>query len=170
MAYHAAHDIVFRSREDLAAVLSALITADAKGNSQIAQDGKISVQTVNKVESGLEWVDEPTAAAILSGLSRTNKTLSGLARPSADAGADVATTINTAGVALDGSALSLGTPTYAWSQTAGDAVTLSDATAAAPTFTAPGTAQTLTFELVVTDGETGAASRPDTVDVVVAAA
>ena len=57
---------------------------------------------------------------------------------------------------------------YAWSQTAGPAVTLSSTTAVKPTFTAPAgvTAQTLTFALVVTDDK-GAASAPDAIDVVV---
>ena len=56
---------------------------------------------------------------------------------------------------------------YAWSQTGGTTVSLSDNTAASPTFTAPliATAETLTFSLTVTasDGQT---SAPDTVDVV----
>ncbi|PXW72739.1 hypothetical protein C7964_101855 [Loktanella sp. PT4BL] len=56
------------------------------------------------------------------------------------------------------------TLTYAWSQTAGTAVTLSSSTAAAPTFTAPTLVpgvppETLTFSLIVNDGfENSAAS------------
>ena len=43
--------------------------------------------------------------------------------------------------------------TFQWTQTAGTTVTLSDATAVSPTFTAPQVTQTetLTFQLVVTD-------------------
>ena len=59
--------------------------------------------------------------------------------------------------------------TYAWSQTAGPAVTLSSTTAMNPTFVAPPTLNgtTLTFQLIVNDGFVN--SSPDTVDVVVAA-
>jgi len=42
--------------------------------------------------------------------------------------------------------------TYAWSQTGGPAVTLSSTTVAKPTFTAPSTTVTMTFQLVVNDG------------------
>lgn len=57
---------------------------------------------------------------------------------------------------------------YAWTQTAGTAVTLSSASAAQPTFTAPTvtTAATLTFSLVVTDDD-GAPSAASTVNVTV---
>ena len=57
--------------------------------------------------------------------------------------------------------------TYAWSQTAGPAVTLSSATAASPTFTAPLVTgdTTLTFRLIVNDGTV--ASPPSTVNVLV---
>jgi hypothetical protein len=57
---------------------------------------------------------------------------------------------------------------YAWTQTAGTAVTLSSASAVQPTFTAPTVlnATTLTFSLVVTDDD-GAASAASTVNVTV---
>jgi hypothetical protein len=57
---------------------------------------------------------------------------------------------------------------YAWTQTAGGAITLSSTTTAQPTFTAPivGAATTLTFSLVVTDNR-GAASAASTVNVTV---
>jgi hypothetical protein len=57
---------------------------------------------------------------------------------------------------------------YAWSQTAGTAVTLSSSSASQPTFTAPTvtTAATLTFSLVVTDDD-GAPSSASTVNVTV---
>jgi hypothetical protein len=57
--------------------------------------------------------------------------------------------------------------TYAWTQTAGATVTLSSATAAQPTFTAPTGPAALTFSLVVSNGtET---STPSTVTITVAA-
>ncbi len=75
--------------------------------------------------------------------------------PVANAGPDQ--TVNTStSVTLDGSSSSdpdLGdTLSYLWQQTGGTAVTLSSDTAAQPTFTAPGSASTLTFQLTVSDG------------------
>jgi hypothetical protein len=57
---------------------------------------------------------------------------------------------------------------YSWTQTAGGAVTLSSATVAQPTFTAPSvaTVSTLTFSLVVTDNR-AASSAASTVNITV---
>lgn len=77
----------------------------------------------------------------------------------------------TTGVQLTGDASGgAGAPfTWAWTQTAGTAVTLSSATAQSPTFTAPPQSDELTFELVATDS--GAVdSLPATVTVTVAGA
>ena len=71
---------------------------------------------------------------------------------------------------LDGSGSTdpAGNPlTYQWTQTAGTAVTLSSATAVKPTFTAPASDATLTFQLVVTDSK-GNTSTPDTVTITIA--
>ncbi len=53
--------------------------------------------------------------------------------------------------------------TYDWSQTLGDLVALSDATAEMPTFTAPAIEQLLEFQLTVTDSEGETSS--DTVNI-----
>ncbi|MBN1140151.1 MAG: FG-GAP repeat protein [Anaerolineae bacterium] len=55
---------------------------------------------------------------------------------------------------------------YAWTQSGGPAVTLSDPTAAGPTFAAPANTTVLIFTLVVTDS-LGLASEPDQVVIVV---
>ena len=54
--------------------------------------------------------------------------------------------------------------TYSWRKTAGSSVTLSSSTAARPTFTAPSTDETMTFELTVT-GKGGSITATDTVSV-----
>ncbi|WP_134130678.1 PKD domain-containing protein [Kribbella pratensis] len=67
-------------------------------------------------------------------------------------------TLNGSGTDADGDDL-----TYAWTQTGGPAVTLSSTTAAKPTFTAPSSASTLTFSLVVRDGQANSAAATTTV-------
>jgi hypothetical protein len=89
--------------------------------------------------------------------------------PVANAGDDQVVTEATV-VTLDGSGSSDpdgDTITYAWSQTSGPAVTISDASSVNPTFTAPNVdADTdLVFQLVVNDGELDSAT--DTVTVTV---
>ncbi len=90
--------------------------------------------------------------------------------PTANAGA--AQTINSgATVTLNGSASSDpdgSIASYAWTQIAGNTVTLSSTTAAQPTFTAPAAtmATTLSFSLVVTDNR-GAASAAATVNITI---
>ena len=90
--------------------------------------------------------------------------------PTANAGADQ-TVVEATVVTLDGSGSSDpdGTAlTFSWSQTAGPAVTLSDTSAEMPTFSAPdvapGSPETLSFELTVDDGTDNAA---DSVDITV---
>jgi len=71
--------------------------------------------------------------------------------PTAIAGPDQRVSTSSA-VTLDGSASTDPKErplTYSWAQTGGTTVTLSDPSAASPTFTAPAAADTLTFELTV---------------------
>ncbi|HSK05318.1 MAG TPA: S8 family serine peptidase [Kofleriaceae bacterium] len=87
--------------------------------------------------------------------------------PFAAAGPDQVV-LPSAAVELDGAASQDGDGTiasYAWTQIAGTPVTLTGATTATASFTAPATSSTLTFRLKVTDdeGKTGT----DTVDVIV---
>jgi hypothetical protein len=94
--------------------------------------------------------------------------------PTANAGPDQ-TVASGAGVSLTGAASSDPDPgqtlSYAWTQTAGPAVTLTGAATVSPGFTAPtlvagDPAAVLTFSLVVTDN-LGASSTPDTVTITV---
>ena len=83
-----------------------------------------------------------------------------------DAGDDV-TVRSGARVALDGTgSRGVGTPTYAWTQTAGPTVALDDATSATPAFVAPSVSAStdLTFSLTVSEGTH---SGTDTVTVTV---
>ncbi len=91
--------------------------------------------------------------------------------PTADAGDDQSVHEGTAAVTLDGSGVDNdGTiESYAWTQTAGTPVTLSDPAIPNPTFAAPqveASGETLVFSLVVTDDD-GESSLPDTVDIVI---
>ncbi|MEM9599649.1 MAG: PKD domain-containing protein [Pseudomonadota bacterium] len=91
-------------------------------------------------------------------------TVSPNSAPIANAGA-LQTVSGLSVVTLDGTGSSDpdgDTLTYSWAQLSGPSVTLSDATVAAPTFTAPTgmpTNQNLTFELTVSDGAVSSRSR-----------
>ena len=88
------------------------------------------------------------------------------AGPDQEVGEGAAVTLSGSGTDPEGETL-----TFAWTQSRGPAVALSEAAAAAPSFTAPAQLAadtTLVFELVVTDAS-GAASAPDAVTVTVSA-
>lgn len=88
--------------------------------------------------------------------------------PTANTGANQTVLINTV-VSLSGSNStdSDGSiATYAWQQTSGPSVSLSDANTANPTFTAPERALDLAFELTVTDNEGASATSQTNVSVV----
>jgi hypothetical protein len=93
-------------------------------------------------------------------------TVNGL--PVANAGADQTVSAGAA-VSLGGSATDAdGTiASYAWTQTSGPAVTLSNANGATPTFIAPGAAASLAFDLTATDDR--GATHVDSVSVTVTA-
>ena len=88
--------------------------------------------------------------------------------PTASAGPDQSVNSGDT-VTLDGSGSSDpdtgDTLIYSWFQTSGTTVSLSDANAVQPTFTAPSSAATLEFRLTVTDGRGGAATDYVTITV-----
>ncbi len=89
---------------------------------------------------------------VLTGLGACDSSKS-VVNPVANAGPDQ-TVGSGAAVTLDGGgSTGTGTLSYSWSQTAGTTVTLSSATAARPTFTAPAVTadEVLTFQLTITD-------------------
>jgi len=115
-------------------------------------------------------VDDGTGGSALASTSVTVTKLNG--SPSADAGAPQAVVEGTAGVVLDGTASTdpdLDPLSFAWIQTAGPAVALSDPAAAAPAFTAPliptNTPVVLTFGLTVDDSFGGLAVASTSVTV-----
>ncbi|MCY3911649.1 MAG: leucine-rich repeat protein, partial [Chloroflexi bacterium] len=101
---------------------------------------------------------------IQTGLGAANQAPTASAGPdqSVDSGATV--TLDASG---SSDADSADTLSYRWEQTAGTTVTLSSATAAGPTFTAPSNAANLTFRITVFDGRGG--SDRDSVAVTVTA-
>ncbi len=90
--------------------------------------------------------------------------------PIANAGSPQSVLVGTI-VSLNGSAsgdVDGRVSSYTWTQTAGPSVTLSSTTSATPTFTAPASATSLTFALVVADNR-GSASAASNVNITVAA-
>ncbi len=128
--------------------------------------------TAPEVTSGTDdLVFEVTVADSLGSTSSDTVTITVQpdAPPIANAGPNQTVAPSATGVALDGTGSTddAGISTYAWVQTSGTTVTLSDAAVAEPTFTAPASDDTLVFQLTVTD--TGGAIDTDSVTITVAA-
>lgn len=126
---------------------------------------------VGKYDSGANttahWLDAITFANGATSLLGPEGVASNQV-PVANAGTNQTVATSTT-VTLDGSGSADvdGTiASYAWTQTSGASVTLSSASAESPTFTAPSTADTLIFSLIVTDND-GALSSADTVTITV---
>ena len=124
-------------------------------------------RSVNSLRLNITQVTSSTANVGLAEFQVFEAGMANLA-PVANAGPDQSAAGGQA-VTLDGSRSSdpnRDPLTYSWSQTAGPSVTLSNATAANPSFIAPAAqpaSQTLRFSLVVSDGQLS--SPPDTVDI-----
>jgi hypothetical protein len=143
-------------------VATVTLTADAAGSTDVNV-------VANPGVGALDVGDEDGQPYTLTSVGSASITVADEnAPPTADAGADQTADEETT-VTLDGTGSGDAdgdTLSYAWTQTAGPSVSLDDASAAQPTFTAPDVSAetTLTFEVEVSDG-TDATS--DTVDVVV---
>ena len=108
-----------------------------------------------EIDEFLSWLGPRAASGTVVKTVRDVMLPAGPQPPVAEAGPEQTVAV-TSGVTLDGSGSrdpNGDALTYQWTQTAGPSVTLSSATAAKPTFTAPGTASTLTFRLTVGDGQ-----------------
>ncbi|UOG91353.1 MAG: ExeM/NucH family extracellular endonuclease [Candidatus Thiothrix sulfatifontis] len=127
------------------------------------------VDSSNAFDPAAEW--DGYAQDTSSGLGSHTVVSVPTGTPTANAGADQSGITAGATVTLDGSASSDPNGTiasYAWTQTAGTAVTLSASNVAQPTFDSTGISGALTFSLTVTDNE-GNTSAADTVTITVAA-
>ena len=138
---------------------SQAITLTPSGNGQVA----VGITAANFPTSGVETNGVTyNYQGVRAGVGAANQA------PDAQAGADK-TVATEAEVTLDASGTSDSdtgdTLSYSWTQTAGTTVTLSSASVSGPTFTAPSSATTLTFQITVLDGRGG--SDRDTVDIVV---
>lgn len=126
---------------------------------------------VNGCASAAACAGSPYAAWLTRQYVAGSETIQPAVEPPTAVAGQAQSVASGAAVTLDGSASSdpAHLPlTYQWAQTAGPSVTLSSATAAKPTFTAPTGPATLTFSLVVSNGSKS--SAPASVSVTVAAA
>ncbi len=124
-----------------------------------------TAKTVTSVQLIITSVSAPTQNVGLSEIQVYGGTGGTSQPPVANAGSAQTVSVSST-VLLDGSGSSdpNNSPlTYQWTQTAGPTVTLSSSTAVQPKFTAPASPTTLTFQLVVNNGQ--ANSSPVTVTI-----
>ena len=139
------------------------LSFDPRGAFDDLAPGENREVTANyRISDGQGGTDEGVVSIRVSGINDA---------PAAEAGPSQ-TVAEGVTVTLDGTGSSDpedGVLTYQWSRTSGPVVTLGEATAAQPTFTAPtglSAATTLEFRLIVTDDQ-DTASEPDTVTITV---
>ena len=142
------------------------ITISALNNNGSATPFTFTSRTITSLQLNITSVSSSTQNVGLAEIQVYQNSTGG-SQPVANAGPDQTVTASST-VQLDGSGSSdpAGNPlTYQWTQTSGPTVTLSSATAVKPTFTAPSSATTLIFQLVVNNGQMN--SNPDTVTITV---
>ena len=142
------------------------ITVPALANDGSATTLTFAARTVTSLQLNITAVSAATQNIGLSEIQVYN-TGNGSQAPVANAGPSQTVGAG-ATVTLDGSGSfdpQAEPLRYQWSQTGGGTVTLSSAAAVQPTFTAPGNADTLTFQLVVSDGRSS--SDPSDVTITV---
>ncbi len=123
-------------------------------------------KTITSLQFNITSVSPTTQNVGLAEIEAYQDTVASPA-PTANAGVDQTVQVNTSAL-LNGSASSASNGkslTYQWTQTAGPAVTLSSTTAQQPGFTTPSAATSLTFQLIVNDGQNS--SSPDTINITV---
>ena len=132
----------------------------------IALDGSGSIYVAGDTASSNFHTEAPFQAATGGGVDAWVAKITD--KPLANAGSDQSVSMGTV-VTLDGTGSSGGSLTYSWSQVpGGPSVTLTGATTAHPTFTAPNVpvaGATVTFQLIVCEGSSSNCSDPDTVNV-----
>jgi hypothetical protein len=136
------------------------ITIGVLNNNGTATDFTFAAKTITSLQLNITSVSASTSNV---GLAEIQVFGTGSSQPIANAGPAQTVGVNSP-VQLDGSGSS-GALTYQWTQTRGTSVTLSSSTAVQPTFTTPSSAGTLTFQLVVSNGQTTSSASPVTITV-----